>query len=610
MSAQTPRQLDPDATTIIPARTGSAARRAAARPPRGRGRGSGRGAGRWEFRATRVGFIAGAVLLLFGALYLVGILVAGDKLPRDAEISGVTVGGLPRAEAVERLRTELGPRSTQPVTVTANGKSAELAPEVAGLSVDYDASVRAAGGGRSYDPRDILQVLTGGESTAAVPAVDEAMLSAAVETAATTLDRPAVNAGVAYEGTKVKKSPAEVGSVVATEAAVRMVRSQYLRTVPSVALPVTAAEPEVTTAEADQVVADIAEPAVSGPITLDVDGSDLEITPAMVASALSFRIGSGTLEPRLDGDQLLTSAEKALAVITSDVAKDAQIKLVDGKPKIIPSVDGKTVSADALAGAVEPVLTKEGAQRTASVEVTPGKPKFTTADAKKLGVKQVTGEFTTYFPYLPYRNVNIGRAAELINGTLLEPGDTFSLNKVLGERTKANGFTEGYIIKGGKFEKELGGGVSQSATTTFNAMFFAGLKDVQHQPHTLYIDRYPPGREATVAWPNLDLKFKNDTDYGVLVEASVVKGTPSRRGSITVRMWSTKTWDKVTSTAPVRSRFTDGRDLEEDAADCEPQAPVQGFDVDYQRLFYRDDKVVKREKFHWRYAPTDKVTCV
>ena len=84
---------------------------------------------------------------------------------------------------------------------------------------------------------------------------------------------------------------------------------------------------------------------------------------------------------------------------------------------------------------------------------------------------------------------------------MLKPGEIFSLNGIVGERTAANGFVEGFIIKGGKFKEELGGGVSQSATTTFNAMFFAGLKDIQHQPHTLYIDRYPAGREATVAWP-------------------------------------------------------------------------------------------------------------
>ena len=90
---------------------------------------------------------------------------------------------------------------------------------------------------------------------------------------------------------------------------------------------------------------------------------------------------------------------------------------------------------------------------------------------------------------------------------MLKPGETFSLNDTVGERTEANGFTKGFIISDGIFKEDLGGGVSQMATTTFNAMFFAGLEDVEHKPHSFYIDRYPVGREATVAWGAVDLRF-------------------------------------------------------------------------------------------------------
>ena len=76
----------------------------------------------------------------------------------------------------------------------------------------------------------------------------------------------------------------------------------------------------------------------------------------------------------------------------------------------------------------------------------------------------------------------------------------------MGERTEANGFTKGYIISDGILVQDLGGGVSQIATTLFNAMFFAGLEDVEHKPHSFYIDRYPIGREATVAWGAVDLR--------------------------------------------------------------------------------------------------------
>ncbi len=148
-------------------------------------------------------------------------------------------------------------------------------------------------------------------------------------------------------------------------------------------------------------------------------------------------------------------------------------------------------------------------------------PTFTTKDARALKIKEQVSTFTTYYPYAEYRNVNIGRAAELVNGTVLKPGEIFSLNDIVGERTRENGFTEGFIISNGIFKEDLGGGVSQMATTTFNAMFFAGLKDVEHKPHSFYIDRYPVGREATVAWGAVDLRFENDTPYGVLVEARV-----------------------------------------------------------------------------------------
>ena len=117
-------------------------------------------------------------------------------------------------------------------------------------------------------------------------------------------------------------------------------------------------------------------------------------------------------------------------------------------------------------------------------------------------MKEKVSDFVTYFPYAEYRNINQGRAAELIDGTLVRPGETFSFNGTVGERTEENGFTTGFIISNGVFAEELGGGVSQVVTTTYNAAFFAGMDDVTHTPHSFYIDRYPLGREATVAWPS------------------------------------------------------------------------------------------------------------
>ena len=475
--------------------------------------------------------------------------------------------------------------------------------------MDYGASIRRAGGGHSPDPRRLWRVLTGGTSTDAVVAVDEPALEAATAAVAEELDQEPVDARLGYRGTEVELTPAEDGVEVQQDEAAEAIAAGYLRG-GRVELPAETFPALVTTAEAERVRDQYAEPAVSGPVTVRAGAAgSFRVTPTMIADGLVFRSEDGDLVPALDPARLERATARAAAEVENSRPRDATVRIRRGRPQVVPAVDGTKVEAGALAAAVEPVLTKKGDQRTAEVELSGAKAKFSTADAEKLGIREVTGAFTTYFPYAEYRNVNIGRAAELINGTVLRPGQTFSLNEVVGERTRANGFTEGFIISGGKFQRELGGGVSQSATTTYNAMFFAGLKDVEHQPHTLYIDRYPPGREATVAWPDLDLKFQNDTRYGVLVEARTVRATPGRRGSITVRMWSTKTYDKITSTTPAKSGFTSGRDLVDTSGSCEPQAPAQGFDVRYARLFYRGGEVVKRQNFSWRYGPTDAIRC-
>ena len=123
------------------------------------------------------------------------------------------------------------------------------------------------------------------------------------------------------------------------------------------------------------------------------------------------------------------------------------------------------------------------------------KPDFTTKEARALRVRERVSTFTTYFPYAEYRNVNIGRAAEIIDGTLLKPGETFSLNDTVGERTEANGFTKGYVINDGILVQDLGGGVSQMATTLFNGDVLRRARGRRAQA-ALVLHRPLPGRAA------------------------------------------------------------------------------------------------------------------
>ena len=142
------------------------------------------------------------------------------------------------------------------------------------------------------------------------------------------------------------------------------------------------------------------------------------------------------------------------------------------------------------------------------------------------------------------RVTNIQRFADLVRGAIIEPGDIFSLNDHVGNRTEAKGFVEAGVIYKGVFTEDVGGGVSQFATTFFNAAFFAGLDFLEYQSHSLYISRYPYGREATISWPYVDLVVQNNTPYPMLIWPTYTAD------SISVSIYSTK-WAEVEQTDQV-----------------------------------------------------------
>ncbi len=206
---------------------------------------------------------AATVLGLLAIAYVVGYLMTGDRLPKDARISGVAVGGLDRAAAVAELTRQVGPRVSGPIEVTAGGERAELDPASAGLAVDYDASIEKAGGGRSLDPRHIFTVLTGGRDTDATVVSDPAKLSAALVALAGTTDQQPRDAGIRYRGTRVVLDKARSGVTLDQDAAAAVVRDRVLDGVRPLELPAAVVEPAITDADARQVIRDFARPAVA-----------------------------------------------------------------------------------------------------------------------------------------------------------------------------------------------------------------------------------------------------------------------------------------------------------------------------------------------------------
>ncbi|MGB7961926.1 MAG: VanW family protein [Propionicimonas sp.] len=560
-------------------------------------------------RTTKIGLgVGGGLIVVLVGAYAAGYALAGDNLPRNAEISGVKVGGLSTAAAEAALRDELAPKAEATLTIRAANQSVTTTGTAAGLGIDYSASIAQAGGGRSLNPIAIAEVLFGGRSQRAVVTVDQPKLDAVVSSLATKAEVAPVDAKLAYEGLEPKTTPGADGTALPRDEVADAVVAAFLIET-SVTADVAKVAPAVTTTEADHVLTSVAKPAVAATISVEVGGKGtITIKPEVIAQTLTFSAVDGTLKPTFDAKALNKSVAADLNRLGLKQPKDASFTIKrGGKPQIVPSSDGLGIDATELSSALVGVIAKPG-DRSVSVAVAARPAEFTTAEAKKAGVKQVTGSFTTYFPGTAYRYNNIGKAARLINGTYLAPGETFSMNETLGERTVAAGWMAGGAIDGGQIVQRLGGGISQATTTTFNAIFFAGLEDIYHKPHSLYFNRYPVGREATLDWVSVDMKFKNDSPHGVLMQAWITGSTGSQ-GSVTVRVWSTKRYT-IKTTTPVRGNYrSPGATKYDSSPGCLPQSAMSGFDVSFYRLFYEGKQQVKKEKFAWSYNSLTPVVC-
>jgi vancomycin resistance protein YoaR len=547
--------------------------------------------------------------VLFGGLYVGAHYVAGDKVPRNTTVSGVRIGGHPQGEAAERLRAGLADRVARDIPTTVDGQQVAVDPALAGLSVDYAASVAEAGGERSWDPVRLWNYFTGGDAFEAEVEVDETAYNAFLAGLDDQYGAEARDGAIRFDGDQIRTRQARTGRALDPSDTLDALEEAFLEERPDpVALEMAEVEPAIDATDVQEALDGFASPAVAAPVTLAFEGSQVKLFPADYTAAITLAPTDGELVATLDAAKL---TEVVGGKVTQGAPVDASVALVNGTPQVVPAKPGVTFDAAELESGFLGVVAAPQGERTLALSAQVAKPAFTTKDARALQVRERVSTFTTYFPYAEYRNVNIGRAAEIIDGTLLKPGETFSLNDTVGERTEANGFTKGYVINDGILVQDLGGGVSQMATTLFNAMFFAGLEDVEHKPHSFYIDRYPVGREATVAWGAVDLRFTNDTPYGVLIDTSFTSSTPSSSGAVTVTMYSTKYWD-ITTTTGERYNITQPKTRRIDDLTCHPNEGYGGFDIDVVRYFRpvgENTETREDEVFSTTYTPSDTVIC-
>lgn len=213
-------------------------------------------------------------------------------------------------------------------------------------------------------------------------------------------------------------------------------------------------------------------------------------------------------------------------------AIDAQLNVVDGRATVfVQSQDGKRLNISKTRDAILASLAATDAERTIALAVDTTKPAVTQESISNLGINELLSEGVSYFPgSTANRITNIRVGAARYNGVLLKPGEVFSFGKLLGPVGPEQGYTPGWVILGDRQEEQYGGGLCQVSSTAFRAALLAGLPILERVNHAFAISYYTapygvPGVDATIYYPPVDFKFRNDTDKHILIQTELVGTT-------------------------------------------------------------------------------------
>lgn len=538
-------------------------------------------------------------LILVGVVVAAAIAAAGVRLLQfhgDAKpgvhVLGIDVGGKSRSEVAAAIRGW----SAQRVTIRAGGHTYHV-PR--GWLVAVDAEATAT---RALDAGAISSIVVP-RRTDVAPVVKRAAVAGNVLSEIARAGRPAVSSTVRVDGWQADTTPARIGLRLDRAALLQRLIERDL----VVDAPFAHVRPAIGTTAARSAAATI-DALLAAPVAIDYHGAHRgALTRTQLAHALSVRPDGHRFAVTLDGGRLARIVRPRLGKWIVR-AHNAQFVVAGNRVHVTQSRPGRDVDPAQIAEAVRQAT---GDGHVAHVELGPRRPDRTTAAAKALGIRQKLVSYTTQMGESSSNRIhNVHLMADFIDGTIVEPGEVFSFNDVVGPRTSERGFLEGQMIIGSLVLPSIGGGVCQTATTLFNDAFELGLPILERTNHNLYLAHYPLGRDATVSWGGPDFKFRNDLKHGLLIKASYTDQT------LTFTVYGTPEGRRVVShTGPQTNWTSPGMNYAVDLSAPRGSVRVvtgtgeQGFDIEVWRKVYdRNGKLLRSNVFKSHYIPDSPTT--
>jgi vancomycin resistance protein YoaR len=483
--------------------------------------------------------VVGALfVVLFAAYGLTRWASAGEVMGRVA-VAEADLGGRTEDEALNHVTAlEIG-RLARLANFVIDGETVELEPGYTGLDIDEEQVVAQAmtTGREGNFVSQFLFWLTNIFSTAEIElegTVSEIAIEEIFDGWDTHVIGKPINLGSVElkEGELVPVYPSTGVGIDRVPAADIVLDTLLAAERAAAEVPTQTVEPELTAEDVDAALAE-AELMLAGPIAMSYEGQQTVMTVEQLQQAFKSETVTNS-PPRIvnsfdpaviDGYLDAIRAEFEAAPI------DARFVINDDHTvSVSPGSNGTRI--DEVETAARLYQASLSGARAADLPIVEGaEPEITTEYLESLRVEHLVAEFTTYHGCCEDRVTNIHLIADAVDGTLVLPGETFSLNGHVGERTAEKGYLPAGSIVAGEIVDTLGGGTSQFTTTMYNAVFWGGYQDVDHKPHSYYFSRYPEGVEATLFWRSIDLAFRNNREHAILID------TRYTDTSITVRLY-------------------------------------------------------------------------
>ena len=558
-------------------------------------------------------------------------LVYAGRIFAGVSVAGVNLSGLTPSDAAVRLSQTL----SYPINgkiLFRDGERAWIATP-AQLGMVFDPSASAMTGyrlGRSDGLFGALsgQVRAGGRGVNIPPVIvfDQRVAFQYLSQIAAQINQPVVEASLKLEGTNVVAQPGQVGRELKIDATLIYLGAQ-LQTFGDGEVPLVVQEiqPQVLDVSAQ---ADAARQILSEPLTLVVpsaaqaDPGPYVYNPEVVANLLTVqRVQNGDGQAGVQVALSPNGLRDLLLPVKNQVDRlPSNAKFIfNDETRQLDLMENSSVGRELDVGASITAINEAVArgEHTIALVVNEAQPKGSgTATAEELGITELIWEETSYFyGSSPERIQNIEAAAAQFHGVLVAPGETFSMGAQLGDISLDNGFAEALIIYGGRTIKGVGGGVCQVSTTLFRAVFNAGFPIVERNPHAYRVSYYEQtasggidprlaGLDATVYFPLVDFKFKNDSPYWILME------TYMGNGSLTWKFYSTSdgrsvTWETTGPTNVVPAPeplFEVNPELGKNQIKQVDWA-ANGADVTVTRTVWRDGSVLFQDNITTNFQP-------